>query len=111
MTGTPTDSQGEKIPGGRHSRRRFLGVAIGSTALAVAGVTSRARQGADETASQEALEDIPASSAPVLAYVRDASKGEVVFLVGTSELVRRDKRLASRLIAMSREEASDVVAS
>jgi hypothetical protein len=45
----------------------------------------------------------------VLAYVRDAAKGEVVVMKGGSEIVRRDARLAARLIAIARE-AGDVVA-
>ncbi|MBI1884905.1 MAG: hypothetical protein HYS09_01075 [Chloroflexi bacterium] len=37
-------------------------------------------------------------SAPLVAYVRDAARGEVVFMVGTKEVVRKDPGLVSHLV-------------
>jgi len=48
--------------------------------------------------------------APIVAYVTDAAKGEVVVMVGDSEVVRRDAALVARLSAIAKE-ARDVVAS
>lgn len=52
----------------------------------------------------------PDGSAPIVAYVSDARTGEVVVMVGTTEIVRRDAGLVARLVAIAKE-ASDVVAS
>jgi hypothetical protein len=48
--------------------------------------------------------------APIVAYVSDARKAEIVVMVGTREIVRRDAGLVARLIAIDKE-ASDVVTS
>ena len=48
--------------------------------------------------------------APVVAYVTDPANGEVVVMVGGSEVVRRDAALVARLTAIAKE-ARDVVAS
>ncbi len=37
-------------------------------------------------------------SEPLVAYVRDAAKGEVVLMIGTREVVRNDPGLAARLL-------------
>jgi len=47
---------------------------------------------------------------PLVAYVGDARTGEVVVMVGTREVVRRDARLVARLIEIAKE-AGDVIAS
>jgi hypothetical protein len=90
-----------------HSRRTLLRAAAVGTATA--GVWGAARAlGIGDAGDAAAFID-SSSSAPVLAYVRDAAKGEVVVMKGGSEIVRRDARLAARLIAIARE-AGDVVA-
>jgi hypothetical protein len=48
--------------------------------------------------------------APIVAYVTDPAKGEVVVMVGESEIVRRDASLVARLTAIAKE-ARDVVPS
>ncbi|HEV8535262.1 MAG TPA: hypothetical protein VGR87_06015 [Candidatus Limnocylindria bacterium] len=89
-----------------HSRRTVLKAAAAGTAafgLVVAGrgvVT-------DTAASAGALDE---GAAPVVAYVSDARKGELVVMVGTREIVRRDAGLVARLLAIAKE-ARDVVAS
>jgi hypothetical protein len=45
-----------------------------------------------------------------VAYVTDPAKGEVVVMVGASEVVRRDAALVARLMAIAKE-ARDVVPS
>ncbi|MGQ0796454.1 MAG: twin-arginine translocation signal domain-containing protein [Methanobacteriota archaeon] len=38
---------------------------------------------------------------PLVAYIRDASKGEIVLMVGAREVVRRDPNLARWLMALA----------
>ena len=89
----------------RNSRRTLLkSAAAGAAAIGLVGVggglaTTIAAKGSIET-----------SSLPVVAYVSDARKGEVVVMVGTREIVRRDKALVARLLAIAKE-AGDVIAS
>jgi hypothetical protein len=56
---------------------------------------------------RDAAQDL---GAPIVAYVTDPAKGEVVVMVGDSEVVRRDAALVARLTAIAKE-ARDVVAS
>lgn len=86
-----------------HSRRTVLKAAAAGTAafgLIAAGRTV----GASGAGSADGL------SAPVVAYVSDARRGELVVMVGTREIVRRDPGLVARLVAIAKE-AGDVVAS
>lgn len=81
------------------SRRSFLkktaagAVAAGALAaapslLVVAEKTGFASDGAGVTT-------------PLVAYIRDASKGEVVLMVGAKEVVRKDPNLARWLMALA----------
>lgn len=85
-----------------HSRRTVIKAAAAGTAAI--GLLAATRGVAGESATNDT------NSAPVVAYVSDARKGELVVMVGTREIVRRDAGLVARLIAISRE-ATDVVAS
>ena len=84
------------------SRRRFLqGTAAGLTGLGVLAVAPSWVPGASsevEAAAAQPDEPVATSSTPLVAYVRDAAKGEVVLMAGTREFVRRDPGLVSRLI-------------
>jgi hypothetical protein len=88
----------------RNSRRALLksaaagAAAIGLVGAGLAGSSSTAK-GSIETGSE-----------PVVAYISDARKGEIVVMVGTREVVRRDAALVARLVAIAKE-AGDVVAS
>lgn len=90
----------------KHSRRTILkAVAASAAALGLMG-TSRALEG-----SAAAANDSPTgTSMPVIAYVSDARKGEIVVMAGTREIVRRDATLVARLVALAKE-AGNVVAS
>jgi hypothetical protein len=85
-----------------HSRRTVIKAAAASTAAIGLLAATRSIGGAATT--NETM------GAPIVAYVSDARKGEVVVMVGTREVVRRDAGLVARLIAIARE-ATDVVAS
>jgi len=87
-----------------HSRRTVLKAAAASTAALGLIAASRAVGGA--ASSDPGSTD----SAPVVAYVSDARRGELVVMVGTREIVRRDAGLVARLIAIAKE-AGDVVTS
>jgi hypothetical protein len=62
-----------------------------SRATAAPGAVGAARQTTDARATTGANE-------PVMAYVRDAAKGEVVIFAGTREITRNDPDLAARLL-------------
>jgi hypothetical protein len=85
--------------GPRLSRRSFLkNTATGAAAIGVlAAVPS--------SIALRSLPDVPASknrgskasSPQLMAYVRDAAKGEIVLMWGTEEVVRTDPGLVARL--------------
>jgi hypothetical protein len=88
------------------SRRTLLkSAAAGAAAIGIAGA-SRGLAGGAAVDSRT----IGTSSEPLVAYVSDARKGEVVVMVGTREVVRRDAALVARIVAIAKE-ARDVVAS
>lgn len=90
----------------RNSRRTLLkSAAAGAAAI---GLVGAARGLTGSTVSAKG--SIETSSEPLVAYVSDARKGEIVVMVGTHEIVRRDAALVARLVAIAKE-AGDVVAS
>jgi hypothetical protein len=89
----------------RNSRRTLLkSAAAGAAAI---GLVGAARGLAGSAVARGSIET---SSAPVVAYVSDARTGEIVVMVGTREIVRRDAALVARIVAIAKE-ASDVVSS
>lgn len=82
-------------------RRSFIrGAAAGGLALGVAAAVpiSLLSGSSDEAAPQQAANATPLQlSEPMVAYVRDAARGEVVILVGSQEVVLQDASLAARL--------------
>jgi hypothetical protein len=74
-----------------HSRRGFLKVAgistVAASVVALPGLSGTA----------EAESSAPAHESPFVAWVKDPKAGEIAILVGTSELVYTDKKLAKRL--------------
>lgn len=90
----------------RNSRRTLLkSAAAGAAAIGLVGAG-----GGLAASTVAAKRSIGTSSEPVVAYVSDARRGEIVVMVGTHEVVRRDATLVARLLAIARE-AGDVVAS
>ena len=87
----------------RHNRRSFVkiaGVATGAAALAAAPPIARAAigEGAEVTEPSTGVPD-----EPVVAYVRDAQRGEVTVTSGTSEHTYRDRALAQKLVRAARK--------
>lgn len=88
----------------RMSRRSFVKVAGAATgAAAIGAAPSLARAASDDEAKTiQPTTDVP--DEPVVAYVRDAERGEVTVVTGTTETTYRDRALARRLSkAASRE--------
>ena len=90
----------------RNTRRTLLkSAAAGAAAIGLVGA-GRGLAGSGTVARGS----IGTSREPLVAYVSDARKGEIVVMVGTREIVRRDTALVARLVAIAKE-AGDVVAS
>jgi 3-hydroxyisobutyrate dehydrogenase-like beta-hydroxyacid dehydrogenase len=72
--------------------------------LALDGEASAATTAAPAEALDGATGPMP--SAPVVAYVHDAERGEVTVLSGTQETTYRDPELARRLLDAARRHTS-----
>jgi len=93
-----------------HSRRTLLRAAAAGTA-AVGLVGAARAMGLGDAGTAAARDSLPEGTpSPLVAYVGDARTGEVVVMVGTREVVRRDARLVARLVEIAKE-AGDVIAS
>jgi hypothetical protein len=82
----------------RLSRRSFMkiaGAATGAAAIAAAPPIARVAMG-DGSEKIDATTDVPEE--PVVAYVRDAERGEVTVTSGTVEHTYRDRALAQKLL-------------
>jgi hypothetical protein len=79
------------------SRRGFLGVAgAGAAALGVAALDPHVLTGAFHTSPRPP--PLPAdSTGAFVAYVQDATTGQVVIMTGEREVVVRDQDLAARI--------------
>ena len=85
-------------PSGMRRREFLRRAAIGAGAIGAIAAAPRllgASAADDEAESTAAILGAPSQS--MVAYVRDAGAGEVVLMAGTTEVVVRDRVLASRL--------------
>ncbi|HLX18971.1 MAG TPA: twin-arginine translocation signal domain-containing protein [Gaiellaceae bacterium] len=83
----------------RLSRRSFMkvaGAATGAAALAAAPPLARAAVGGDDAEHIDPTTGIPEE--PIVAYVRNAERGEVTVTSGTTERTFRDHTLVRRLL-------------
>ena len=91
----------------RLSRRSFVkiaGAATGAAALAAAPPIARA---AIEEDAKRTNPTARVPEEPVVAYVRDAKRGEVTVTAGTAEHTYRDRALVKRLLrAAGRKDVS-----
>jgi hypothetical protein len=104
----------EKSEGGGVTRLSFMkasaGVAAGAAVIGVpaAAVLSAEKTGVVTTPSS------PTPREPVIAYVRNAERGEVTVMSGTRETTYRDHALVRRLLAAAPQDSTgggiDVVA-
>ena len=83
------------------TRRSFLK----TTAAGAAAVGAMAAAPTILTATENAAAGLPSGdpSAPLMAYVKDASAGTVVVMWGTKEFVAKDTALVSRLAFYTKE--------
>lgn len=86
------------------SRRSFFGGAVAAAGSGVLLLVTRgsgaSSLGASATVAPDPL--VSAFSDPFVAYVRDPLHGEIAFMVGTREIVRRDPELVARLLKLAR---------
>ncbi|MGN6379969.1 MAG: hypothetical protein ACTHNU_13535 [Gaiellales bacterium] len=80
--------------------KRAGAAVVGATALGAAGASPA---GADERA-QMTDPSGPVPAEPVVAYVRDADRGEVTVAAGGRETTYRDRALVKRLLRAARRE-------
>ena len=86
----------------RLSRRSFVkiaGAATGAAALAAAPPIARAAVGEEGAHPTRPTTGVPEE--PVVAYVRDAERGEVTVTNGTAEHTYRDRALVQKLLRAS----------
>lgn len=93
----------------RLSRRSFMKVAGAATgAAAVAAVPPLARAALEPEGEQvEPTALLPRE--PVVAYVRDAARGEITVVSGTREATYRDSTLVKRLLKAAQRQSKDAV--
>jgi anaerobic selenocysteine-containing dehydrogenase len=85
----------------RLSRRSFVkiaGAATGAAALAAAPSVARAAVGGDAEQAEKINPTTGVPDQPLVAYVRDAKRGEVTVTAGFSEHTYRDRALVKRLL-------------
>jgi anaerobic selenocysteine-containing dehydrogenase len=83
----------------RLSRRSFMKIAGAATgAAAIAAAPPIARAGILDESAEKVDPTAHVPEEPVVAYVRDAERGEVTVTSGTSEHTYRDRVLVRRLL-------------
>jgi hypothetical protein len=94
----------EKSEGGGVTRLSFMkasaGVAAGAAALGVPAAAVLSGEKAVVTTPTS-----PTPREPVMAYVRNAERGEVTVMSGTSETTYRDHALVRRLLAAAPQDS------
>ncbi|HEY6399703.1 MAG TPA: hypothetical protein VIX82_19835 [Solirubrobacteraceae bacterium] len=93
--------------GGGLSRRTFIMTSAG-VATAVGAPVAVAL--ADKQHPVVTEPSAPTPREPVMAYIRDAKRGELTVVAGTTETTYRDPELVKRLMAIAPQEAANVVA-
>jgi hypothetical protein len=79
-------------------RRALLTSAAAGTAAIGLAATAISTEKVERL--RDAAQDL---GGPIVAYVTDPANGEVVVMVGASEVVRRDAALVARLMAIAKE--------
>ena len=99
---------------GALSRRTFI--ASGAAAAAGAAIAAAPKLAADHAAGTAADQPgkvveptAPAPPEPVMAYVRDAQRGEVTVMFGTHETTYRDPALVKRLMRAAPESGASAL--
>jgi hypothetical protein len=96
---------GEPSPdGGGLSRRTFIATSAG-VATAVGAPVAIALSDQNHPVVTEPTTAAPRE--PVMAYIRDAKRGELTVVAGTSETTYRDPELVKRLMAIAPQSAME----
>jgi hypothetical protein len=96
---------GEPSPdGGGLSRRTFIATSAG-VATAVGAPVAIALSDQNHPVVTEPTTPTPRE--PVMAYIRDAKRGELTVVAGTSETTYRDPELVKRLMAIAPQSAME----
>jgi hypothetical protein len=85
----------------RLNRRSFVKVAGAATGAAAVAATPLARAALDNPEHIDPTTGVP--DEPVVAYVRDAARGEVTITAGTAEHTYRDRTLVKRLMQAAKK--------
>jgi hypothetical protein len=85
------------------------GVAAGAAIVATPAAIALDRSGGKAAPPQVVKSPSPTPREPVMAYVRDADRGEVTVVSGTSETTYRDPVLVKRLLDASATHESVVI--
>jgi hypothetical protein len=105
----------EKTEGGGVTRLSFIKASAGVAAgMAAVGVPAAAALSGEEAGVPTEPSSLTPRE-PVVAYVRDAERGEVTVMSGTSERTYRDRALVKRMLTAAPQDAAqnggiDVVA-
>ena len=86
------------------SRRRFLkgtAVGLGAVGLMAAGPAAWVLASGHTAPQAVSKEDASPPSGSLVAYVRDAARGEVVIFTGSREVVRKDPALVAQLASVA----------
>ncbi len=79
------------------------GAAAGAAAVGVPGAALLSKEKAGEATAPSS----PNPQEPVMAYVRNAERGEVTVMSGTSEMTYRDHALTRRLLAAAPAQSAE----
>ena len=105
MTTTPIVSgrSGEVKLMAKVTRRTFLSTTVGAAGgVAAMGLIAGPSTLVEAAQNVADAGDDAASNAPMTAYVRDASTGEIAVMVGHREVVTKDPQLIRRLQRVAR---------
>jgi hypothetical protein len=81
-----------------------MGVAGGVLAGALAAEVPHLASGPEQTAGKS-LPSGAAATEPLIAHVRNVSRGEIALMVGTREVIYHDRELAARLMVAAHQTA------
>jgi hypothetical protein len=93
---------GKRIPRRSLLKKSAVGLAVAGAAVAVPAVVFKATE--DDDAQATMPDGSSQFDQPLVAYIHDASKGEVAIMYGTHEVVIQDPKLVARIIEATRNQ-------
>jgi Rieske Fe-S protein len=95
------DEVTQTAPTGADRRACLVRAGLGTAAVATVAAAGPALASTDASASPELASARAAVDGPVMAYIRNAARGEVGVLVGTQEHIIVDKAAVARLLSVA----------